>query len=156
MLSLELIFYAYLFALCIHVVDEYNTSGGFINWVRENFYADYNEKKFIAGNGIAFILHLTFTLIYAAYQGNYFILPLFTASVFTFNGIAHLISTVRRNRHSPGLLSSPIYWLLMFFIIKDHLVTGELSLNYFLPGLIIGAILGLGMFSLFNLAKFKK
>ena len=104
MLSLEFIYFSYLFGLCIHVVDEYNTSGGFVNWVKEKYYENYSEKKFIIANGIVFFIHFVFTILYTKYQGNYFVFPLITASLFTFNGIAHLVSTVSTKRHSPGLL----------------------------------------------------
>jgi hypothetical protein len=155
LIPIDILLWAYAFALCVHVVDEYNSGGGFVAWVQRNYYPNYSDKKFLIANTIVFILHISFILVYENFGNAFIVLPLITAWLFTGNGITHWIYTINKKEHSPGLMTSPIYWLIMYFIVKQHVISGNINTNSFMISFGIGCFLGIMSIYTFNVTKLK-
>lgn len=155
MISLTFLLWAYALALCIHVTDEYNSNGGFVNWVKTKFYPEYTDKKFLIANTAIFILHICFILLYSEVNNKLVILPFITSWIFTGNGIAHWIYTIRKKEHSPGFMTSPIYWILMYFILRYYVLLDSNLIKPFIVSFVIGGSLGIVSFYTFYITKLK-
>ena len=153
---MDILLWLYLVALCIHVLDESTSGQGFVDWVKHEFWPEYNGIRFFYANTIVFILHLIFIIVYEAFGGVSVILPLITAWLFTGNGFCHWIYTLITKKYSPGLITSPIYWIIMYFIIKQELLKGDLDLTWFVISLAIGGFLGVMSFGSFYIIKLKQ
>jgi hypothetical protein len=68
--------------------------------------------------------------------------------MFVTNGLWHMLQTLLLREYSPGLISSPIYWILMYFITRYFLLTGEIFILYFVVSLVIGTTMTVVMFGL--------
>lgn len=117
-ISLNLLFWCYPIAYSIHIIEETSVAGGFINMVKEDIWSDYSIKKFFWFNTFLYFTTVLGIILYELYHGWWILFPLSFAWMFVTNGIWHLIGSVKSRRYSPGLATSPIYWILMYWIIR--------------------------------------
>jgi hypothetical protein len=68
--------------------------------------------------------------------------------MFVTNGLWHLLQTIVLREFSSGLITSPIYWILMYFITRYFLLTGEILLVFFVIAAVIGTVMTLVIFGL--------
>jgi Protein of unknown function with HXXEE motif len=134
MLFLSLLFWAFLFwaflaSYVIHVLDEALLNGGFVQWIADNFWPTYNTRMFFWFNAAAIAAISASNLLFDSLGGQWVLLPLiwvagFVTHVFT----VHVYWTVRRNTYSPGLLTSLLYVIVFYLVIRygvgRQLVTG--------------------------------
>jgi len=140
-LVLSFALWFYVVALSIHIVEESVMCGGFVKMVQEKIWSDYSWKKFFWYNTF-FYLALVFGMIFFECNGGiWIIIPLSIAWMCVTNGIWHLIATIVTREFSPGLISSPIYWILMYFIFRYSLLQNQIDYSYFNISVIIGALL---------------
>ena len=145
-ISLNVLLWSFLMAFSIHIVEESTVGGGFIQMMKKNFWPEYDGRKFFWFNLILFSLFAIGILLFEIFQGAWMIWSLNFAFLCVTNVIWHLLQTAILVEYSPGLLTSPIYWILMYFIVRANLLTGEISLGYFGIALAIGTLMTLLMF----------
>ena len=146
-ISLNILLWSFLMAFSIHVVEEATVGGGFVQMMKKNFWHEYDGTKFFWFNLILFSLFAIGIVLFEIFQGAWVIGPLSFAFLCVTNGIWHLLQTAILREYSPGLITSPIYWILMYFIVRSNLLTGEINPSHFWTALAIGALMTLLMFS---------
>ena len=145
-ISLNILLWAFLMALSIHIVEESTVGGGFIQMMKKNFWPEYDGKKFFWFNLVIFSLFAVGIILFELFQQAWVIWPLSFAFMCVTNGIWHLLQTAIVKEYSPGLITSPIYWILMYFIVRYNLLTGEVGPGHFGIALAIGTLMTLLMF----------
>ena len=145
-LALNFFLWGYLIAYCIHIVEEYSSGGGFVTMMQKRFWPEYTKGMFFGFN-IMLLITLTSGLVcFDIFDGLWLIWPLSFAFMFVTNGIWHVVQTIVLKEYSPGLVTSPIYWVIMYFIIQYFYIPGHIEAFIFSVSVIIGTIMTLLMF----------
>lgn len=143
---LSLLFWAFFSSFVVHLLDETLLNGGFVQWVVNNFWPSYRMRMFFWFNAVALILIAAGNVLFDVFGGHWVILPViwmagFVTHVFT----VHVYWTIRRNTYSPGLVSSLLYLVAYYLLVKDGLGGHLISRKDFAIGTIIG-VLTIGAF----------
>ena len=145
-LTLNVFLWGYLVAYCIHIVEEYSSGDGFVRMMQKRFWPGYTSRMFFGFNTML-LLFLSIGLVcFDSFDGVWLIWPLSFAFMFVTNGVWHLVQTIVLKEYSPGLATSPIYWVIMYFIIRFYYLPGTIDTFVFFVSLLIGILLTLLMF----------
>ena len=147
-ITLGVLFWGYVMAYCVHVIEEVAVGEGFIEMMRKTFYPEYSGRMFFGFNLMIFMVFVVGIVLFEVFEGMWVIWPLSFAFMFVTNGLWHLIQTIVLRKFSSGLITSPIYWILIYFITRYFLLTGEILLLYFVISAVIGTIMTLVIFGL--------
>ncbi len=145
-LPLNFFLWGYLIAYCIHIVEEYSSGDGFVTMMQKRFWPEYTGRMFFGFNTMLLIMLTIGLVCFDIFDGLWIIWPLSFAFMFVTNGIWHLVQTIVLKEYSPGLVTSPIYWVIMYFLIKYYYLTGEIETLVVSVSVIIGILLTLLMF----------
>jgi uncharacterized protein with HXXEE motif len=119
MLFLSLLFWALLASYVVHILDETLLGGGFVQWIVANFWPTYTMRMFFWFNAGAIGAIATSNLLFDSLGGHWVILPLiFLAGFVTHAATVHLYWTMRLNTYSPGLLTSLLYVIVFYLLIR--------------------------------------
>jgi len=146
-LTLSFFLWGYVIAYCIHIVEEYSVGDGFVTMMRTHFWPEYTARMFFGFNTMLLSALVFGLYIFDTLGGYWIIWPLSFAFLFVTNGLWHLIQTIVLQEYSPGLITSPIYWMIMYFIIKYYYLTGEIAVVIMVISVLIGTALTLLMFA---------
>ncbi len=147
-ITLGVLFWGYVMAYCVHVIEEVAVGEGFIEMMRTTFYPEYSGRMFFGFNLMIFLVFTVGIGVFEVFGGIWMIWPLSFAFMFVTNGFWHLIQTLVLRKFAPGLITSPIYWILMYFIIRYFLWVGEILLLHFVIAAVIGTLMTMVMFGL--------
>jgi hypothetical protein len=147
-ITLSVLFWGYVMAYCVHVIEEVAVGEGFIEMMRKTFYPEYSGQMFFGFNLMIFVMFTIGIVLFEVFGGIWVIWPLSFAFMFVTNGLWHLFQTIVLRKFSPGLITSPIYWILIYFITRYFLLTGEILLLHFVLSAVIGTIMTLAIFGL--------
>jgi hypothetical protein len=136
-LPVTFIFWGYIVAYVIHLIDETVMGETFVGMVQRNF-GPIQWKHFFIGNTLIMSLAIGANIVYEILGHGWIILPLTFVFIFTTNGIWHLAGTIISKKYSPGLASSLLYWLLFYFIFRYSILPGEIPSSHSIPSAIIG------------------
>ena len=119
MLAVSVLFWAFLASFVVQVLDETLLNGGFVQWIVDNFWPTYHMRMFFWFNA-AFIGAIVISnVLFDSLGGHWVILPLiFVAGFVTHALTVHVYRTIRRNTYSPGLLSSLLYAIVFYLLIR--------------------------------------
>ena len=140
-MPLSILFWAMEAAYLIHCLDETVAGGGFVNMMKKHFWPEYSAKKFFWFNTGLHLINIASIILYEIFGGGWVILPLSLSWLFVTNGFWHVLGTAMFKEYSPGLVTSPLYWIIMYFIIRYNLLQGTILPSHFVISLIIGTIL---------------
>jgi hypothetical protein len=155
MMFLSLLFWALLASYIVHILDETLLNGGFVQWIRDNFWPGYTMRMFFWFNAGAIALIAISNLLFDSLGGHWVILPLlFLAGFVTHVLTVHVYWTMRRNTYSPGLLTSLLYvigfYLLIRYGLSPHLISGlDFAIGTIVGIATVGAFLTVGPTLLF-------
>ncbi len=147
-ISLSVVFWGYVMAYCVHVIEEVAVGEGFVKMMQETFYPEYSGRMFFGFNLMIFLVFVAGIVMFEIFRGVWVIWPLSFAFMFVTNGLWHLIQSIALRKFSPGLITSPIYWVLMYFIVRFFLFAGEILLLHFSIAAILGTVMTLIIFGL--------
>jgi len=128
-------------AYLIHCLDETIAGEGFVNMVKKHFWPEFSGKMFFWFNTSIHLINIFSIILYEIFGENWVIFPLTISWVFVTNGFWHVLGTVMFKEYSPGLMTSPIYWIIMYFIIRYSFLQGNISVPNFIISIVIGAII---------------
>ncbi len=116
---LNALFWAFFASYVVHILDETLVDGGFVRWVAENFWPKYRARMFFWFNAGAIAAIFASNVLFDSLGGHWVILPIiwlagFVTHAFTF----HLYWTIRRNTYSPGLVTSLLYVIIFYLLIR--------------------------------------
>ena len=152
---LNALFWAFFASYVVHILDETLLNGGFVRWVVENFWPQYRVRMFFWFNAGAIAAIVASNVLFDSLGGHWVILPIiWLAGFVTHTFTVHLYWTIRRNTYSPGLLTSSLYVIIFYLLIRygvgGHLVDAADFVVGTLAGIAtIGAFLTVGPTVLF-------
>lgn len=111
-IPISFIFWGFVVAYVIHIVDESLMGETFVGMVQNLFWPEYQWKHFFGFNTLLILLTIISIILFEIFNGLWIIAPLIFVFLYTTNGIWHLISTIITKKYSPGLATSLIYWIL--------------------------------------------
>src|SRR5579859_4605886 len=155
MLFLSLLFWAFLASYIMHVLDETILNGGFVQWIADNFWPTYTMRMFFWFNAGAIGAIAISNMLFDSLGGHWVILPLiWVAGFVTHVATVHLYWTIRRNTYSAGLLTSLLYVIVFYLVIRygvgPHLISGaDFAIGTALGVMTVGAFLTVGPTVLF-------
>jgi len=153
-IPISFIFWGYVVAYVIHIIDEALIGETFVGMVRKLFWPKYEWKHFFYFNTMLISLTIISIIMFEIFNGLWIIAPLSAAFLFTTNGMWHLISTIITKKYSPGLATSLIYWILFYFLFRYSFLTHAISNSIIIISAIIGTIItALMMISFFIFRK---
>jgi hypothetical protein len=139
MLFLSLLFWAFLASFVVHILDESLLNGGFVEWIKDNFWPAYHARMFFWFNAAAIAAIAVGNVLFDSLGGHWVILPLvWVAGFVTHLLTVHVYWTVRRNTYSPGLLSSLLYAIVFYLAIRYGLGRGLMTGTDFAVGTLVG------------------
>jgi hypothetical protein len=148
------LFWGYVAAYVVHILEESVVGENFVEMVRRGFWPEYDWTKFFGFNTLLMSLIVVSIVVYDIAGGAWIIFPLtFVFQMFT-NGLWHLGATVITKRYSPGLLTSVLYWMLGYFVIRYSFLQGEIAPPHFVIAVVLGTLITVLMIgSLFVVRK---
>ncbi len=147
---LSLLFWVFLATYIVHILDETLVNGGFVHWIADNFWPTYNTRMFFWFNGAVIGAIAISNILFDNLGGHWVILPLIWIGGFVTHVLTvHVYWTIRRNTYSPGLLSSLLYVIVFYLLIRygvgGHLITvADFAIGTTLGVVTIGAFLTVG------------
>jgi hypothetical protein len=141
MMFLSILFWAFFAAYVMHVLDETLVNGGFVKWIADNFWPTYHMRMFFWFNA-AFLAAIAISnVLFDTLGGHWVILPLiFIAGFVTHAFTVHLYWTIRRNTYSPGLLTSSLYLVIFYLLVRYGLGNSIITVQDFAIGTILGIV----------------
>lgn len=152
-IPLNLLFWAMEAAYIIHCIDETVTGEGFINMVKKHFWTEYDGRKFFGFNLLLHLLNIAGIILYEILGGGWVIWPLIMCWMFVTNGLWHVLGTILLKDYHPGLMTSPLYWIVMYFIIRYSFIPGNISVREFVISVLGGLILTFLMIGMLFIMK---
>jgi hypothetical protein len=153
-IPISFIFWGYVVAYVIHIIDEALIGETFVGMVRKLFWPKYEWKHFFGFNTMLISLTIISIVLFELFNGLWIIAPLSFVFLFTTNGVWHLISTIITKKYSPGLATSLIYWILFYFLVRYSFLTHSISSHIIIISAAIGTLLtSLMMLSFFIFRK---
>jgi hypothetical protein len=137
------VFWMMVAAYVVHVLDESLLGGSFVEKVKEHWWPDYSWTKFFWFNAVYFIIMIASIVFYDLFQGFWIILPLAWLIERACNGLWHLWWTVHFHEYSPGLVSSILMWMNLYFALRytPTLPIAAITVPAFSIGLVAAAFL---------------
>ncbi len=114
--------------------------------IRRDYWPGYDGKKFFGFNTLLLCLLAVGLILFDGFGGAWVLWPLSFAFLFVTNGLWHFLQTILLKEYSPGLITSPIYWVLLYFIVRYDWLAGVITPSQWLAAMIIGTIVTLLMF----------
>jgi hypothetical protein len=140
------LFWAFFASYVVHILDETLLNGGFVQWIRDNFWPTYHVRMFFWFNASFLAAIAGSNALFDSLGGRWIILPLIFVTGFATHAFTvHLYWTVRRNTYSPGLLTSTLY-LVIFYLLVRYGVGGGLIAG---ADFVIGTLVGVATVGLF-------
>jgi Protein of unknown function with HXXEE motif len=127
-------------AYVVHVIDESLLGGSFVEKVRQHWWPEYSWTKFFWFNTGYFVVMIASVLTYDFVGGAWLILPLAWSIERTCNGFWHVWWTIHFREYSPGLLTSILFWMDLYFILRYRPTSQPLTHLVLLPALAIGLV----------------
>ncbi len=127
---LSVLFWAFFASYVVHIIDETLINGGFVKWIADNFWPTYHARMFFWFNAAFLAALAAGNVLYDSFGGHWVIVPLiFICGFATHVLTVHLYWTVRLNTYSPGLVTSLLY-LVIFYLVVRYGVGGGLISNW--------------------------
>jgi len=136
---LSILFWAFFASYVVHILDETLLNGGFVKWISENFWPTYNIRMFFWFNAAFIVAIVVSNMLFDSFGGHWVILPLIFVTGFVTHVITvHLFWTIRLNTYSPGLVTSLLYVVIFYLLIKYGVGGHLISHKDFAIGTVVG------------------
>lgn len=126
-------------AYVIHVLDESLLGGSFVEKVRQHWWPEYSWTKFFWFNTGYFAIMIASVVLYDLRGGPWIILPLAWSIERLCNGFWHVWWTIHFHQYSPGLLTSILFWMDSYFIVRYRPADAITSATFW-PAALIGLL----------------
>jgi hypothetical protein len=129
----------------VHCLDETITGEGFVQMIQKHFWAQYTYSKFFWFNTMLHVLNILGIVLYEILGGTWVVWPLALSWMFVTNGLWHVLGAIMFKKYHPGLMTSILYWIIIYFIIRYSYLPGQISQSDFIVSLVIGTLLTIVM-----------
>ncbi len=139
MLLLSLLFWGFLASFVVHILDETLLNEGFVQGIVANFWPTYRSRMFFWFNAAFIVAIAVSNVLFDSFGGHWVILPLIWIAGFVTHVLTvHLYWTIRRNTYSPGLLTSLLYVIVFYLLIRYGVGRNLISGADFAIGTVVG------------------
>ncbi len=145
-IPLNILLWGFVPAFSIHVVEESTVGGGFIAETKRTYWPEYTAIRFFWFNAVIMLLFVGSVVLYEVRGGAWVVAALSWVFMFATNGLWHFIQTAVVRRYAPGLITSPVYWVLLYFILRYCWLSGQIASGHLVLSACIGTLLTLAMF----------
>jgi hypothetical protein len=152
MMPLIFSFWFMVAAYVIHVIDESLLGGSFVEKVQQHWWPQYSWTKFFWFNTGYFVVMISSVVLYDLLGGEWIIFPLAWSIERFCNGFWHVWWAIRFHEYSPGLVTSILMWMNMYFIVR-YRPPGWIPAEAWWPALLIGLLFTAFLFFYFPLVK---
>jgi hypothetical protein len=136
---LSALFWAFFASYVVHVLDETLLNGGFVKWIADNFWPTYHVRMFFWFNAAFLAAIAAGNVLFDSFGGHWVILPLiFIGGFVTHVVTVHLYWTLRLDNYSPGLLSSLLYLVIFYIVVRYGVGGGLIDRSDFAIGTAVG------------------
>ncbi len=140
-MNLDIFLWLFLASFLVHIIDETTMNGGFIRWMQSTFWPTYTARMNVWFNGGAILAIAVSNLLYDLLGGHWVVLSLIWVFGFALHGLTlHLFWTIRQKNLSPGLVTSAIYWIMAYFLVRYGFLAGQIAASDFWTGLMLGVV----------------
>lgn len=138
-MDVDILLWAFLASFVVHVLDETLMNGGFIRWMQTSFWSSYTPLMNFWFNGAFMVGVAVANVLYDQLGGHWIIPALICPAGFAVHGVTlHLFWTARQRSLSPGLLTSVLYWIIAYLLVRYGLLDGHISSADFWTGTLLG------------------
>lgn len=145
-LPISLIFWGFVAAYILHILEESTLGVTFVSKMQNLVWPEYGWKHFIGFNTLLLTLNVLAIALYEVLGSAWVIFPLGMAFERIFNGFWHLIESLVTKRFASGLLTSLLFWILGYFLVRYAFLKDQIPGVWVLISLIIGLVLTGAMF----------
>ena len=136
-----MLFWTFFASYLVHILDETLLNGGFVQWIATNFWPEYHIRKFFWFNAAFITAVAAGNILYDSFGGHWVILPLFFVAGFVTHVLTvHVYWTIRLNTYSPGLVTSLLYVVIFYLLVKYGVGGQFISGIDFAIGTVIGVV----------------
>lgn len=153
MIPISFLFWGYVAAYVVHILEESLLGENFVEMVRKNFWPEYQWKHFFGFNTLLMSLIILSIILYEMLGGAWVIVPLIFVFQMVTNGLWHVGFTLITKKYSPGLLTSILYWMLWYFIFRYSFLKREIVVSHFVIAAIVGTAMTVLMIASFRIFK---
>jgi hypothetical protein len=143
-------------AYVIHVLDESLLGGSFVEKVRQHWWPEYSWRKFFWFNTGYFAVMISSVVLYDLRGGPWLILPLAWSIERLCNGFWHVWWAIHFREYSPGLLSSILFWMQSYFIVRYRPAAEPIEPRTLWLAVLVGLLFTAFLTSYFPLVKGKQ
>jgi hypothetical protein len=105
-------------AYVVHVLDESLLGGSFVEKVRQHWWPQYTWRMFFWFNAAYFVVMIASVILYDIFGEPLLFLPLAWMIERMCNGFWHLWWAMRYREYSPGLVTSILMWMNVYFVAR--------------------------------------
>ena len=145
-LPISLIFWGFVAAYVLHILEESTLGETFVVKMQARIWPEYGWKHFFGFNTILLSLNILAIAIYEVFAGAWVIFPLGLAFERIFNGFWHLVESLVTRRFASGLLTSLLFWILGYFLVRYAFLQDQVPGIWILISVLIGLALTGAMF----------
>ena len=142
----SLLFWGFVTAYVLHILEESTLAETFVAKMQARIWPEYGWKHFIGFNAILLSLNILAIAIYEVFAGAWVIFPLGLAFERIFNGFWHLFESLVTRRFASGLLTSLLFWILGYFLVRYAFLQDQVPGIWILISVLIGLTLTGAMF----------
>jgi hypothetical protein len=125
-------------AYVVHVIDESLLGGSFVEKVRQHWWPEYSWTKFFWFNAAYFLVMVASVILYDFRRGAWMILSLAWVIERACNGVWHFGWTIHFREYSPGLVSSILMWMNLYFVLRYRPAEEVILPGEWIASLILG------------------
>ena len=124
--TLTFLFWANFAAFAMHLIDETAMAGGLVAFVHRHFWAGFKIGDFAVANAVWLIAIAVGNILYD-WLGKWFaVVPMAFVWERCFNGLFHVGSTFWLNEYCPGLVTSVLFFAILYLICRNGVLRGHM------------------------------
>ena len=137
---LTFLFWSNFAAFAVHVMDEAFMAGGLVAFVQRHFWAGFKTGDFAVANAVWLIAIAVGNILYDWLGERVVFVPLAFVWERCFNGLFHVGSSFYFNEYCPGLLTSLVFFVILYLICRYGVLSGHVRKAVFFASGIAAAI----------------
>ena len=123
---LTFLFWANFAAFAAHVMDETVMAGGLVAFVQRHFWSGFKIGDFAVANTVWLIAIAVSNILYDWLGTRLAVVPMAFVWERCFNGLFHIGSTLYLNEYCPGLLTSALFFVILYLICRYGVLRGHM------------------------------
>lgn len=136
---LTFLFWSNFAVFTLHVMDETIMVGGFVSFIQRHFWSGFALGDFAVANGVWLILIGISNILYDWLGNRFTFIAAFPMAFLwerCFNAFFHIGSAFCFNEYSPGLVTSVLFFVILYLIGRYVVLRGHMRwVTFFVSGI---------------------